>query len=67
MMIVGGSSAENLAELLDFSGQNRVCPEIPNCPLDSGSVGVYIDGKALVCGGFNGGQGSDECYEFDVR
>ena len=52
-MIVGGFPYEHDVELIDISGQNLSCPFLPNYPVESGMVGVFINEKALLCGGYN--------------
>ena len=62
-MVVGGYPAENEAEIVDLSETNVNCPTIPNFPGASyGSVGTFINGRALVCGGESS---SDSCYSYN--
>lgn len=68
-MVVGGypSSAFGVAEILDLTGESTNCASIPDFPVDYASVGTFINGKALVCGGTNtsySGSHSQTCYSY---
>ena len=68
-MLTGGIGAYNDVELIDLSGQSLTCPEIPDTPhdLDESSVGTFIGDRALVCGGWAGGLGTNACYSYDSQ
>ena len=68
-MVIGGYPRPSHAksELLDISGQNLSCPDINDFPIDYGSVGVFINNKALVCGGGNDGNFVTDCYSYDMQ
>ena len=70
LMVVGGTpnTAYYRSEIYDLSGQNLTCPTISNYPIQFGSVGTYINNKALVCGGytFSGFYFSD-CYSYNAQ
>ena len=67
-MIVGRWPSDHFgaSELIDLSGQSLDCPEIAAFPVDYGSVGTFIDNKALVCGGISAVEKSD-CYSYDMQ
>ena len=53
-MVVGGIPDTAKAELIDLSGQNRKCRDLPDIPLAlRGMVGIYINERAIVCGGYD--------------
>ena len=66
-MVVGGLSAENDAELVDLSGSFKQCPFVPNLQaVSQESVGSFVNGAALVCGGTNdNGSPAETCYTYD--
>ena len=52
LLVVGGRGAFNKVELVDLFAADKTCPPLPDYPGAAvGSVGTYIDGMALVCGG----------------
>ena len=65
-MVVGGNLAENQVEIVDLSGLNLTCPDIPDHPVRYGSVGIFVNDAALVCGGYDGQTPHvGECYSYD--
>ena len=65
LMSVGGSY-DSKAEFTDLSGQRRSCPSVPNIPTsDDSAVGAFIDGKAIVCGGYQSSTALSECWTYD--
>ena len=70
-MVVGGEPVESSGgkvELIDLSGQSLSCPSIPDFPIPIyGSVGTFINGKALVCGGSDGDYKYRTCYSYNVQ
>lgn len=74
-MVVGGvgssSSAFNDVEFIDLSGQGRTCRKPEDFPgARQGSVGTYIQERALVCGGYfyiGGGIYTSECYYYNTN
>ena len=69
-MVLGGytsSSRTSLVELIDLSDPGRQCREPANYPLEiNGMVGTYINGKAIVCGGYTGDSSDlNLCYQYD--
>ena len=59
-MIIGGNrNKKGAVEILNVSPEGGICTEPMNLPddqdLGNGAVGGYIDGKAVVCGGEEGG------------
>lgn len=67
LMVVGGFEyAAGKVELVDLSGQKLKCPNITDFPISYGSVGTFINDKALVCGGFSGESTyHNECYSYN--
>ncbi len=69
VLVVGGETAEylNTVELLDLTGRHPSCQMPSQFPLAvSGSVGGFIDGEALVCGGYNPDGGYlQTCWAYD--
>ena len=64
LMVVGGYNNDDTAaydvELVDFSGQGRSCGKPFNYPgSEYGSVGAYVNAKAIVCGGY---PFTSDCY-----
>jgi hypothetical protein len=52
LVVVSGRGAETLVELVDLRNASRTCPDMPSFPFAwEGTVGGYVDGKVLVCGG----------------
>ena len=66
-MVVGGSPAYNKAEFVDLSGDSKVCSDVPDFPLDRGSVGTYFNNKAQVCGGRTPANDSNKCFTYEVK
>ena len=64
-MVVGGYSTYDTAEIYDLSGQNLNCPTIADPLVDYGSVGTFINNKALVCGG--GSPYTSVCYSYNMQ
>ncbi len=60
-MVVGGFQTRNKVEVIDLSGNGKSCSSFPDFPMGCGSVGTFINGKALVCGG----QGR-KCYSYSM-
>lgn len=52
LMVVGGDPAEFQVEVVDLDNAAAVCPQINIYPLPDGSVGTFINGHAMVCGGY---------------
>ena len=65
-MVVGGNIYKK-AELIDLSGQNLNCPDISDYPVESGSVGTFINGKAMVCGGDSGPEFNANCSSYNMQ
>ena len=68
-MVVGGypNSAFHDVELIDLSGQGRICAKPDDfLAAQYGSVGTYLTaiGQALVCGGYQGGPYTANCYTY---
>ncbi len=65
LMTVGGSY-NRMVEFTDLSGQRRPCPAVPEIPeSESMAVGAFIDGRAIVCGGFGDyGAPISECWTY---
>ena len=64
-MLVSGSpsAAMNDVELVDLSGQERICRK----PQDflgatESAVGAFVQGKAIVCGGYSY---TNDCYFYN--
>ena len=71
-MVVGGfpPSANAKSELYDLSGQNLTCPSVADFPYYTGSVGTFINNKAMVCGGYQNDTGywpSNLCYSYIMQ
>ena len=50
-------------EIVDLVELNHTCPKPADFPEPmTGAVGAYIDGAAVVCGGFYD-DGNDHCYK----
>ena len=63
LMVVGGPS-----QIYDLSGQNLNCPLINDSFAEYGSVGTFINNKAMVCGGYKyQGQYFSDCYSYDMQ
>ncbi len=72
LMVVGGDPpvANAKSELYDLSGQNLTCPTIRDFPYYYGSVGTFINDKAMVCGGYQNDSGyweSNFCYSYNMQ
>ena len=67
LMIVGGSEMVGKSELIDLSGQNLTCPPISDFPIQYGSVGIFINNKALVCGGYDEIYLYRDCYAYNME
>ena len=69
LMVVGGYTGEEnsaLVELIDLSSEGRFCERPAFLPLPlSQMVGTFINGKAMVCGGYINFEDKDDCYEYD--
>ena len=67
LVVVGGQYALSKVEAVDISGKNRTCPPIADYPFEEQSMGTYIDGKILVCGGEKDNRNTitDECYTYE--
>ncbi len=70
-MVVGGEpiTAHRKVEIIDISGQKLTCPSIPDFPVDYGSVGVFINNKAMVCGGHQTVSDDyvSDCYSYNME
>ena len=66
LFLVGGrdDGASFKVEILDISGMNRTCPNLPDYDYNEGAVGNFVDGEVLVCGGFTNYDG--DCYNFNA-
>ncbi len=71
-MVVGGYADDhkpfNKVEIIDLSNQNLTCSPVPDFPYaEYGSVGTYINNRALVCGGFNIDEDIyySDCYSYE--
>ena len=66
LMVVGGygsSDANYDVEIIDLSGKNRTCrDDIADFPVNYGSVGTFIEGSPLVCGGRDS---QSSCWNYD--
>lgn len=51
LMVVGGAGADYKVEIVDLSGEGHNCPNIADNPKDYGTIGAFVGGKAVVCGG----------------
>ncbi len=56
------------AEIIDLSGQNQSCPSIAPAPNGGDLVSIFINGKALICGGINilEFEFTYECYSYNM-
>jgi hypothetical protein len=66
LLVVGGSppaAANNKVEAVDLSGNQKVCPSIPDFHVSRGSFGNFIEGKPFVCGG--GLPDTTDCYSYN--
>ena len=53
-MVVSGNGVYGESEIYDLSGQNLSCPLVSDYEESNyGSVGTFINNKALVCGGYS--------------
>lgn len=68
-MVVGGwpASESYKVEVVDLSGQNQSCSDVSirDAPIDYGSVGVFIQNKPMICGGYNIEYGTNDCYTYE--
>ena len=63
LMIVGGYGANRDVEFIDLSEEMRACAKPSDFPGGShGSVGIFIDNEAIVCGGDNPNK---DCYTYN--
>ena len=62
LMVVGGIPAKKDVEVVDLSGQGRNCFKPKDYPFNDGSIGEYINGFAITCGGF---PITDKCYKYE--
>ena len=67
LMVVGGASLNDEAysdvELIDLSDEMKVCKKPPKYPgANFGSVGAYVNQKAIICGGF---PFTADCYAYE--
>ena len=75
LMVVGGFSyPQNVdydVELIDLSGQERTCRKPDDYPgAEKGSIGAYVQDRALVCGGYfyDGAPNyNSECYYYNTN
>ncbi len=71
LMIVGGTYNRNKVIVKDLYGKGLTCEPVSDLPgLDYAMVGTYLNGEAMVCGGYSNeleglGQGNDKCYTLD--
>ena len=71
-MVVGGYpyTVGKKSEIYDLSGNNLTCPSVPDFPTaEYGSVGIFINNKALVCGGFAFSVSTfySECFSYNTE
>lgn len=68
LLVVGGTHAAHHVELHDLSGDNLQCPDIADHPVEDDTIGVFINDKAMVCGG---NEYEDvyvnDCYSYDMQ
>lgn len=70
LMAVGGYPRDSFykVEIVDISGNNLTCQAIEDYPVQEGSVGTFIGGRPIVCGGSTMEGVFDytynECYTF---
>ena len=69
-MVVGGYPSEvfGKTEIYDLSGQNLSCPNVTDFPIGYGSVGTFINDKAMICGGTittPSDTYTSDCYSYD--
>jgi len=65
VIAIGGYNLDDLAsaELVDVSGEGKVCPEVPDFPYKVQYLLVtFYQGKVLACGGISSGTYQDKCY-----
>ena len=67
VMVVGGNYADFKVEVIDLSGNQTQCRSYPDFPIAQGSVGTFINGKVLVCGGANGNEWKKECFSYSFK
>ena len=68
LMVVGDLGNNGFsAEIVDLSKNVSVCPFVSNFPREYGSVGGYVNGKILVCGGGSPGPTSTtSCWVYNA-
>lgn len=54
-------------ELIDLSNPSLSCPVIADSPLLHGYVGMFINNKALICGGLDATDMTKDCYEYNMQ
>ena len=68
-MVVGGDTSWswNDVEMVDLTGQDRQCRKPEDFPgAYYGSVGAYVQGQAIVCGGYTDPSSySSDCYSYN--
>ena len=65
-MIIGGVK-ENV-KVIDISDNGKLCRSFPDFPIKYGSVGTFINGKAMVCGGYGPGYNAyNHCFSYSSQ
>ena len=70
LMVVGGSQddgrsgAKKDVQVIDLSGEGKVCDKPPDFPINEQSIGTFFNGVPLVCGGTNIDE-QDACYFYN--
>ena len=63
-LVVGGSATSDV-EIIDISGKQLLCSKPPNHPKNlRGIFGTFYHGEVMICGGYDQGTVSDECYKY---
>ena len=67
-MVVGGQPSHQSVEIINLSGDGKVCPDVSPIPeIEYGAVGTFIDGSVLVCGGTGADGNTDSCFTYHVN
>ena len=68
LVVVGGYSSQSHydVEVIDLSNNFLSCKKPAEIKLKGRSVGTYLDGRVVVCGGIDANdEVTDLCYEHD--
>ena len=65
LMVVAGHPTRWQAEFIDLIDSETFCQSVANYPHRYGTLGTFVGGRAMVCGGWDVFRQVDECYTYD--